>query len=214
MDPYGFAFNIFGGVIWVPPVSQPVRLILASASPRRRQLLAQLGLPFEVVVADVTEHEDPATDPRVMVAHNAALKADWVAVRHPDAVVLGADTTVFLDGSAINKPRDLDEARCMLRRLSGREHTVYTGLAVRRISAGLRIDEGVSSQVVFKPFGEAVIEEYVRLVNTLDKAGAYSVQDHTDMIVAGFRGSFSNIMGLPMEATKQILTHGVLQPRS
>jgi septum formation protein len=75
----------------------------------------------------------------------------------------------------------------MLRRLSGREHTVYTGVAVRRISIGLRIDQGVSSQVEFKPFGEAVIEEYVRLVNTLDKAGAYSIQEHTEMIVAGYQ---------------------------
>src|SRR5208282_3410480 len=114
------------------------------------------------------------TDPRVMVAHNAALKADWVAERHPDAVVLGADTTVFLDDHAINKPRDLDEARSMLRRLSGREHTVFTGLAVRRLSRGLRMDQGVSSQVEFKPFGDAVIEDYLRVVNTLDKAGAYS----------------------------------------
>jgi len=187
------------------------RLILASASPRRRELLAQLGIPFDVVVADVAEHEDPGTDPRVMVAHNAALKADWVAERHPEAVVLGADTTVFLDGAAINKPRDLDEARAMLRRLSGREHTVYTGIAVRLRSTGVRIDQGVSSAVTFKPFGDAVIEDYLRLVNTLDKAGAYSVQEQTDMIIAGFRGSFSNIMGLPMEATKQILTGGVLQ---
>ena len=185
------------------------RLILASASPRRRELLGQLGIPFDVVVADVTEHEDPDTDPRAMVAHNAALKADWVAARFPDSVVLGADTTVFLDGMAINKPGDLEQARSMLRRLSGREHTVYTGVAVRRISIGLRIDQGVSSQVEFKPFGEAVIEEYVRLVNTLDKAGAYSIQEHTEMIVAGYR-SFSNIMGLPMEATKQILTGSVL----
>jgi septum formation protein len=193
-----------------PTVSQTNRLILASASPRRRELLAQLGVPFDVIVAEVTEHEDPSTDPRAMVSHNAALKADWVAVRHPDAVVLGADTTVFLDGLAINKPRDLDEARSMLRRLSGREHTVYTGVAVRRRTAGLRIDEGVSSQVLFKPFGDTVIEEYLRLVHTLDKAGAYSIQEQTDLIIAGYRGSFSNIMGLPMEATKQILTSGVL----
>jgi len=192
-------------------VPKPFRLILASASPRRRQLLAGLGIPFEVIVADVTEHEDPATDPRVLVAHNAALKADWVAGRHPGAVVLGADTTVFLDGSVINKPRDLDEARAMLRRLSGREHTVYTGVAVRRASTGLRIDEGVSSQVVFKAFGDEVIDGYIRLVDTLDKAGAYSVQDHAEMIVAEYRGSFTNIMGLPMEITKQILTAGVLQ---
>jgi septum formation protein len=187
------------------------RLILASASPRRRELLAQLGIPFEVVVADVTEHEEPTTDPRIMVAHNAALKADWVAARNPDALVLGADTTVFLDGMAINKPRDLEESRSMLRRLAGREHTVYTGIAVRRITIGLRIDEGVSSQVAFKPFGDAVIEEYLRLVNTLDKAGGYSIQEQTDLIIAGYRGSFSNIMGLPMEATKQILTRDVLQ---
>jgi septum formation protein len=194
-----------------PLASQPARLILASASPRRRELLAQLGFPFEVVVADVTEHEDPSTDPRVMVAHNAALKADWVAHRNPDAIVLGADTTVFLDGMAINKPRNLDESRSMLRRLAGREHTVFTGVAVRRVSTGLRIDEGVSSHVEFKPFGDAVIEEYIRLVNTLDKAGAYSIQDQTDMIIAGYRGSHTNIMGLPMEATKQILTRDVLQ---
>jgi septum formation protein len=190
---------------------QPNRLILASASPRRRELLAQLGFPFDVVVADVVEHEDPATDPKVMVAHNAALKADWVASRHPDAVVLGADTTVFLDGEAINKPKDLAEARLILKRLSGREHTVFTGVAVRHLSRGLRIDEGVASQVEFKPFGDGVIENYIRLVNTLDKAGAYSIQEQTDLIIAGFRGSFSNIMGLPMEATKQILTKDVLQ---
>jgi septum formation protein len=189
----------------------PVRLILASASPRRRELLAQLGHPFEVVVADVTEHEDPATDPRVMVAHNAALKADWVARRNPDAVVLGADTTVFLDGFALNKPGDLDEARSMLRRLSGRVHTVFTGVAVRRLSTGLRVDEGVSSQVTFKPFGDEVIGTYLQLVNTLDKAGAYSIQDQTDLIIARYEGSLSNIMGLPMEATKQILTRDVLQ---
>jgi septum formation protein len=187
------------------------RLILASASPRRRELLAQLGIPFDVVVADVTEHEDPDTDPRLMVAHNAALKADWVATRHPDALVLGADTTVFLDGKAINKPRDLDESRAMLRGLSGREHTVFTGVALRRLATGLAVNEGASSQVAFKPFGSDVIEAYLRLVNTLDKAGAYSIQDSTDLIVAGYTGSFSNIMGLPMELTKQILTRDVLQ---
>ena len=192
-------------------MAKPNRLILASASPRRRELLAQLGFPFEVIVAQVVEHEDPSTDPRVMVAHNAALKADWVAERYPDSVVLGADTTVFLDGEAINKPRDLDESRSILRRLSGRVHTVYTGIALRRRSTGLALDEGVSSQVEFKPFGDAVIEDYIRLVNTLDKAGAYSIQEQTGLIIAGYRGSFSNIMGLPMETTKQILTSGVLQ---
>src|SRR3954470_22753274 len=135
------------------PSGQP-RLILASASPRRRELLAELGIPFEVVVAEVTEHEESSTDPRVMVAHNAALKADWVAERHPDAIVLGADTTVFLDQHALNKPRDLMDARAMLRRLSGRTHTVFTGLALRGKSSELCIDEGEASDVTFKPLDD------------------------------------------------------------
>jgi septum formation protein len=187
------------------PAAAP-RLILASASPRRRELLATLGIPFEVVVADVTEHEEASTDPRVMVAHNAALKADWVASRHPAATVLGADTTVFIDGQALNKPRDLDDARATLRRLSGRTHTVFTGLAVRRLADGVRIDEGVASDVTFKPFDDAIIETYLSRVHVLDKAGSYAIQEQGDLIVAGYAGSWTNIVGLPMETTKQILT--------
>lgn len=184
----------------VPP------LILASASPRRRQLLARLGVPFEVVVARVTEFEDADADPRHMVAHNAALKAEWVAARRPEALVLGADTTVFIDGVVLNKPRDLAEAHAMLMRLSGRTHTVYTGLAVRQANSGLRLDDGVASEVTFKPLDGAGIADYLSKVETLDKAGGYSVQDQTDLIIAGYSGSFTNIMGLPLEATKQILT--------
>ena len=180
--------------------------ILASASPRRRELLAGLGVEFEVVAARVVEHEHPATDPRVMVAHNAALKADWVAVRRPEAFVLGADTTVFIDGAALNKPRDAAEARSMLRRLSGRTHTVFTGLALRRLEEGLAIDEGVASAVTFHPLDEARIEAYLSRVNTLDKAGGYAIQEHGDLIVAGHTGSFTNIVGLPVETVKQILT--------
>ncbi len=187
------------------PAAAP-RLILASASPRRRELLGQLGVPFEVMVADVHEHEEPSTDPRIMVAHNAALKADWVSARHPDALVLGADTTVFIDGHALNKPRDPAEARAMLRRLSGRTHTVFTGLAVRRGSDGLRIDEGVASEVTFHTLDDAIIEAYLAKVHTLDKAGGYAIQEHGDLIVEGYRGSLTNIVGLPVETTKQILT--------
>ena len=186
------------------------RLILASASPRRRELLGQLGVPFDVVVARVTEHEDPATDPRVMVAHNAALKADWVARLHPTAFVLGADTTVFVDGTVLNKPADGAEARAMLRRLSGRAHTVFTGLALRHEASGLKIDEGVASEVTFKVLDENVIEAYLARVHTLDKAGGYGIQDHPELIIAGYTGSLSNIIGLPIDTTKQILTRGGL----
>ncbi|MFA5058064.1 MAG: Maf family protein [Opitutaceae bacterium] len=181
-------------------------LILASASPRRRELLAGLGWPFEVLPAEVTEHEAPDTDPREMVRHNAALKADWVAARRPDAVVLGADTTVYIDQTALNKPRDLAEARTMLRRLSGRTHTVYTGLAVRRHHPRLALDTGVASEVTFKPLDDTTIDRYLALVNPLDKAGAYAIQEGTDLIIAGWRGSYTNIVGLPVEETKQILT--------
>ena len=188
------------------------KLILASASPRRRELLGELGIPFDVVVAGVTEHEESSTDPRVMVAHNAALKAEWVPEQNPDALVLGADTTVFIDQHALNKPRDGGEARAMLRRLSGRTHTVFTGLAVRRRRDGLVIDDGVASDVTFKPLDEVAIEAYLSRVNTLDKAGGYAIQEHGDLIIAGHHGSFSNIVGLPLEKTKQILTRCGLLP--
>lgn len=169
-------------------------------------MLGQLGIPFEIVVAQVVEHEEETTDPRVMVAHNAALKADWVAERHPDAWVLGADTTVFLDSVVLNKPRDLADARAMLKRLAGRTHVVFTGVALRRRASGVRIDEGVTSEVTFKPFDDAVIDAYFKIVNPLDKAGAYGIQEGRELIIERWNGSFTNIMGLPMEATKQILT--------
>lgn len=190
----------------------PPRLILASASPRRRELLAGLGVDFDVVTAQVTEHEDPATDPRVMVAHNAALKADWVAARHPEAFVLGADTTVFIDGHALNKPRDGADARVMLRRLSGRTHTVFTGIAWRRRADGVRIDTGEASEVTFKIIDEATIEAYLAKVYTLDKAGGYAIQEQPELIIASRSGSLTNIIGLPVEIVKQILTQcGLLE---
>lgn len=187
----------------MPP---PPELILASASPRRKELLAGLGIPFEVMPAEVIEHAAADADPREMVRHNAALKAGWVAARRRNALVLGADTTVFIDGRVLNKPGDLDEARAMLFMLSGRTHTVYTGLAVRRGRDRLAADAGVASEVIFKVLDRAAIDRYFSLVNPLDKAGAYAIQEGTDLIIDGWRGSFTNVMGLPMEETKHILT--------
>ncbi|MDQ5977211.1 MAG: nucleoside triphosphate pyrophosphatase [Verrucomicrobiota bacterium] len=194
----------------MPEHKKAAPLILASASPRRRELLAELGYQFDIVPAEVTEHEAPDADPRVMVAHNAALKADWVAARHPDATVIGADTTVFIDRTVLNKPRDTADARAMLRMLSGRRHTVFTGLAVRRLSDGLRLDRGVASEVTFKVLDEATIELYLSKVHTLDKAGGYGIQEHGDLIVAGFTGSLTNIVGLPVDEMKQLLTQAGL----
>lgn len=185
------------------PVS---RLILASASPRRKELLASLGVAFEIIPAEVTEHEAHDADPREMVRHNAALKAAWVAARHPDATVIGADTTVFIDGTVLNKPSDAAEARAMLRRLSGRTHTVFTGLAVCRQRDGLKLERGVASEVTFKTLDDTVIDEYLRRVHPFDKAGGYAIQEHGDLIVAGYTGSRTNIVGLPVEEMKQLLT--------
>jgi len=182
------------------------RLILASASPRRKELLAGLGVTFEIIPAEVTEYEAPDADPREMVRHNAALKADWVAARHPDATVIGADTTVFIGQTVLNKPRDGVEARAMLRMLSGRTHTVFTGLAIRRQRDGLRLERGVASEVTLKAFDVAVIELYLSRVHTLDKAGGYAIQEQAELIVAGFTGSLTNIVGLPVEEMKQLLT--------
>ena len=174
--------------------------------------MGRLGLSFDVIPAQVTEYEDPAADPREMVTHNASIKADWVSERYPDALVLGADTTVYIDGTVLNKPADLAEAKRMIRKLSGKSHTVYTGIAIRRKSDGLALNEGVASEVIFKSLSDTEIDHYLLKVNTLDKAGAYSIQDHTDMIIAGYKGSFTNIMGLPVDETKQILTRCGLLP--
>lgn len=193
----------------MPNTAHP-RLILASASPRRRELLASLEVGFDVIPAEVTEHEAPDADPREMVRHNAALKADWVAARHPEATVIGADTTVFVGRTVLNKPQNDAEARAMLRMLSGSVHTVFTGLAVRRLADGLKLDQGVASEVTFKTLDEATIELYLSRVHTLDKAGGYAIQEESELIVAGYTGSLTNIVGLPVEEMKQLLTQAGL----
>ena len=193
------------------PGHSPPLLILASASPRRRELLASLGLAFQVVPAEIEEHEPSEGDPRKVVTFNAALKADWVAGLRPEAYVLGADTTVFLDGTVFHKPADADDARRMLRALSGRTHSVFTGMALRCGARGIREDVGVESRVVFRRLHSQAIERYLAEASPLDKAGAYGIQDQGELLIERWEGSFTNIVGLPIEATKDILTrHGLL----
>lgn len=176
-----------------------LELVLASASPRRTELLAAAGLPHRVDVARVTEHEDPASDPRQMVLHNARIKAEEVASRNPGAVVLGADTTVALGNRVLNKPADLAQARAMLRALSGREHTVHTGVCLIHRPSGLDESHCLTARVRFRELTDADISRYVSEVNTLDKAGAYGIQQGREIIIASHDEPVSVVMGLPVE---------------
>lgn len=192
-------------------MSVPLRFLLASASPRRTELLRAAGVPHTVMVAAVTEHEDPRTDPREMVLHNARLKAAAVARSHPDALVLGADTTVALGDRALNKPADLAESRAMLRSLSGREHTVHTGVCLLGPALGIDEVHDVTAWVRFRSLSEGDITRYQALVNTLDKAGAYGIQEGREIIIADYQAPLSTIMGLPVEFVRERLASlGVL----
>lgn len=179
----------------------PLELILASASPRRTELLKEAGIPHRVVVADVIEHEDARSDPRALVLHNACLKAQAVAALHPQALVLGADTTVALGDRVLNKPANLAEAKAMLRSLSGQVHTVHTAICLVIKAEHFAESHALTARVQFRTLTEAVIEEYTQLVNTLDKAGAYGIQQGKALIIASHDEPLSLIMGLPVEFT-------------
>ncbi len=177
------------------------RLILASASPRRKQLLSELIPHFEVVVSRYEEKGEglPAAQ---TVERFAFVKASEVFSRYPDCLVLGADTVVSLDGKILGKPRDEEDAKATLRRLSGRTHEVYTGVCL--MGEGVSRVETVCSKVKFYPLSEELIEEYVQSGLPLDKAGSYGIQDGFPL-VEGFEGSYSNVVGLPMEYVKRLL---------
>jgi septum formation protein len=184
-------------------------LILASGSPRRHALLAEAGLSFKVVVAAVTESSSPALSMRELTTWNAARKAIAVARKYRNAVVLGADTLVSIDGEAIGKPADLAEAASILRRLSGREHQVCTAVC---LCSGTRPPRSfcVLSHVRFRALDNEQIASYLATVNPLDKAGAYAAQGDGRKIIARIRGSYTNVVGLPMEETLRALrTFGI-----
>jgi len=185
-------------------------LILASGSPPRKHLLESICASFQIVSADVEEMND-LPQPKELVETNARLKTDWVATQHSSEWVLGSDTTVALGDEILNKPADLEDARGMLRRMSGNTHTVYTAVCLMKKDLGLEELFTVTSEVNFKPFDDEVITEYFKVVNPLDKAGAYGIQEGKEMIIEGWKGSFSNIMGLPVDEVRALLEkHGLL----
>ena len=176
--------------------SQAIPILLASASPRRRELLSLLGLPFSVVVADVDETNSDGESPQAMVQRLSRTKALAVAARYPHALIIAADTTVALDGDSLGKPADAIKAAAMLLALRGRPHHVYSGLTVAQ---GDQTVTGLAeSKVWMRDYSEKEIARYVSSGDPLDKAGAYAVQHAGFHPAERVEGCFASIMGLPL----------------
>lgn len=190
-------------------------LILASGSPRRKQLLAEMGETFTQIPSQAEELHDASIPLRELCEQNAYLKAADVAQHHPGHIVIGADTLVFLDKTPIGKPTSKANAIATLKWLSGQRHSVCTGISLvykyqgkdGKDSDGMDDKEGILltkrilfsevTYVQFKPLSEQTILEYMEKVNVMDKAGSYALQDHADMIVDSTEGDYSNVVGLP-----------------
>ncbi len=179
-------------------------LILASQSPRRRELLAREGVSFRVEVRETEEWYDASLAPEVLCARNAAAKAEAVAAEFPQDTVIGADTLVFIDGEPLGKPKDEAEATAMLSRLQGRSHSVCTAVALI-LPGGERRDFVETTTVRFLPLDAAAIRRYLDAVYVLDKAGAYAIQEHGEMIIEGIDGDLDNVIGLPVTRLLSLL---------
>jgi septum formation protein len=189
------------------------QFILASASPRRRALLMQLALPFTVIPANIEERQLPNELPLAYVARMAESKAAHLARQYPEALVLGADTIVVLDNDILGKPADIAVARHMLSRLSNRQHTVITGLALRQQRQQFSRLDTVSTLVRFRPLLPTEIEHYIATGEPFDKAGAYAIQGGASAFVVSLEGCYTNVVGLPLRRTVALLrSAGVCVP--
>jgi len=190
-------------------------LILASASPRRVELLRQIVADFEVVPGATSEVHDEQLTAWEMAQVNAYRKARAVAKKFPDSIVLGADTLVYLDREArlFGKPASPAEAARMLGELQGRTHAVITGVCLLHLREHRQRVFAEWTDVRFHPLTPAQIKEYLGLINPLDKAGAYAIQEHGERLVAEISGSFSNVVGLPLERVREELSPWLRSPR-
>lgn len=187
------------------PPPAPTALILASASPRRRELLAQLNTPFHILPADIDEQVRPQESPWVYVRRMAATKAQVIAAQHPTALVLGADSIVVLGQQILGKPRDAAEAQRMLAQLSGQAHRVMTGVALVQAARQVLCLEVVSTLVRFRPLSAADIADYIATGEPMDKAGAYAIQGVGGAFVTAYEGCYTNVVGLPLQRTAALL---------
>jgi len=180
-------------------------LILASVSPRRAELLHRLQLEFRVVPSEATELWHEHLSPMELCQLNAHRKARAVAKKNPDALVIGADTLVFLEDESLGKPSDFADAQRMLTRLQGRAHHVVTGVSLIHLRAHRERIFAVSTDIWFHPLDAGQICDYLSLIHPLDKAGAYAIQDHGEKIISHIYGSYSNVVGLPLERVREEL---------
>ncbi|MFC5050171.1 Maf family protein [Rubritalea spongiae] len=186
------------------------RLILASGSPRRKELLAELGFDFEVITSNAEEEHRNDISLTELCERNAEIKTRAVANKYPDAVVLGGDTLVYIDDEPLGKPNNKEEAVAMLERLSGRTHQVCSGMC---LIEGEHVKSfHAVTQVVFKDIDRSVIDAYVQRVDVMDKAGSYAVQECGKMIIERVDGDFSNVVGLPQQMVGEQLAAFGLQP--
>ena len=182
-----------------------VPIILASASPRRRELLEALGLRFEAIPSEAKEISDSHSHPKDLVCWNAKIKASDVARKFPDRWVLGADTVVALGNRLFGKPASPQEAETMLAALQGRVHCVYTGLCLLHRSLAQCEVWHEKTQVGFRVLSPDQIRDYLKRIHPLDKAGAYAIQEGGERIVSWIEGSLSNVVGLPLESLEAVL---------
>ena len=179
-------------------------LILASESPRRRELLRRLGAEFEVLPAHADELET-GENPEKLPEQNALLKAAAVAEKFPEAFVLGADTGVFDGGVMLGKPRSKEHASAMLLSLNGKSHKVISGVALICRKERVELSWSVVSEVTFSKFTSEEVQAYMKLVNVMDKAGSYAIQEHPELLGARWEGELENIIGLPVVKLKEVL---------
>jgi len=191
-----------------------ISLLLASASPRRRQLLRAAGFEFESVRSSIAEKFDSNLTLFELTTFNATHKGMSVARRHPEKVVLAADTLVALEDQVIGKPADMREALEILRRLSGRVHEVCTAVFICHRAEKRAVTFCEKSSVQFRRLTSNMIRDYLARINPLDKAGAYAAQGAGAEIIARIDGSFTNVVGLPMERTVVELGRFGIRPRS
>jgi septum formation protein len=179
------------------------KIVLASQSPRRLELLKEISTQFEVAPSSIEEVLDPGLRPEANAQNLAREKAESIAPNFPDCWVIGADTLVTLDHEIFGKPEDEEDAKRILKKISGREHLVVTGICV--VGPKKTLGKAVVSQVKIKPLTDQEIEDYIATGEPMDKAGAYGIQGKGSFMVRSFSGSKSNIIGLPLDELKILL---------